>query len=120
VKVDDRHDGKGSFFSQLAEELAPRLADELRGIAGWVDQRDTPLGRNTHCAAVRRRLDEAGPGEDCGAMIGGTKSAPIYKLSHRALREELRGIKPGLRKTRGSEPPPSYRTQLLNKLRGLR
>jgi len=121
----DRHDD--DFFTRLADELAPRLAAELRGVAMWVDQRDTPLGRNTHCAAVRRRLAEAKPGEDCGAMIGGTRSDPRYMLSPRALREELRGHGPipGMRKTRpdNDAAPDSSRTHLKrleDKLRGLR
>lgn len=115
----DRQDG--DFFVRLAQELAPRLADELRGVEGWIDQRKTPLGRNTHCAAVRRRLAEAKPGEDPGAVIAGTKSAPLYKLSPRALREELRGLGPGLRKTQPEDAAPdSHRDRLLAKLRKLR
>lgn len=117
--MDEKDDG---FFARLAEELAPRLAAELRGVAMWVDQRDTPLGRNTHCAAVRRRLAEAEPGTDCGALIGGTKSDPRYLLSPRALREELRGIGRELRKTGPAKEkePESYRSQLLAELRRLR
>lgn len=120
--MDKRDD---DFFARLAEAIAPRLADELRGVAGWIDQRNTPLGRNTHCAAVRRRLAEAQPGEECGAMIGGTKSAPLYKLSPRAVREELSGLGPvPLRKTRGAEPAPdstrAHLARLEAKLRGLR
>lgn len=110
------------FFERLADAIAPRLAAELRGVAMWVDQRDTPLGRNTHCAAVRRRLAAAKDGEDCGALIGGTKSDPRYLLSPRALREELRGMGRELRKT-GPETerePDSYRARLLAELRRLR
>lgn len=115
----DRHDD--DFFSRLADEIAPRLAAELRGAAMWVDQRDTPLGRNTHCAAVRRRLAEAKPGEDCGAAIGGTRSEPRYLLSPRALREELRQMAPGaVRKANADAPPDSYRARLLAELRRVR
>lgn len=118
-----RHDDD-NFFSRLADELAPRLAAELRGVAMWVDQRESPLGRNTHCAVVRRRISETPEDAEPDAIIapGGR-----YLLSPRALREELRGTmpKPGMHKALPDPDaaPDSTRAHLArleSKLRGLR
>jgi hypothetical protein len=72
------------------------MHDGLRlGEEEWIDQRDTPLGRNTHCAVVRRRLAEAAPGEDVGAL----RIRRRYLLTTVALREEMRRL--------SMAPPPA-------------
>jgi hypothetical protein len=71
------------FFSRLVAAMAPRDASEE-----WIDQRATPLGRNTHCAVVRRRIAEAAPGEDVGAL----RIRRRYLLTTVALREEMRRL----------------------------
>lgn len=84
------------LLSQLADQLAAAVESRL-GLAAWVDQRTSPLGRNRHCAAARRRLDAAKPGEDPGVRRIGRR----YLMSPEALREEsLRLLqRPGLAKT---------------------
>lgn len=55
------------FLQRLAEELAPRIKAEHEKSSVWVCQKDSPLGRNRHCAAVKRRLAE---GLEGASMIG--------------------------------------------------
>jgi hypothetical protein len=72
------------FFDRLATALAARVAGDIRD--EWIDQQHTPLGRNRHCAVVRRRIAEAEPGSDPGAQRIGRR----YLLTTTALREEMR------------------------------
>lgn len=88
------------LLSQLADQLAAAVESRL-GLAAWVDQRTSPLGRNRHCAAARRRLDAAKPGEDPGVRRIGRR----YLMSPEALRQEsLRLLEhPGLARTTGPD-----------------
>lgn len=73
-----------SMLETASEVLAK--AKRTDDLSGWIDQRDerNTLGRNRLCAAARRRIDEAKPGEDPGARKIGRR----YLLSPEALREE--------------------------------
>lgn len=55
------------FFRRMAEELAPLVAQHMGAPASWIDQKDSPLGRNRHCAAVKRMVAE---GKDGAAIVG--------------------------------------------------
>jgi hypothetical protein len=93
------------FVSEIAsvlETASEVLAAASRNdVSDWIDQNDkrSTLGRNIHCAAVRRRMKEAKSGEDPGARKKGRR----YLLSPEALREEgmrrLEEQRPGLAKT---------------------
>lgn len=61
--------------------VAVEVAREMRGESDWIDQKGSALGRNRHCAAVRRRIGEG--------MPGASKVGDRYLLSPDALREEL-------------------------------
>jgi hypothetical protein len=69
------------FLQRLAEELAPRIKAEREKSSVWVSQKDSPLGRNRHCAAVKRRISE---GLEGAALIGRK-----CLLTADALREEM-------------------------------
>lgn len=100
------------FFDRLATALAPLVTQDPGST--WIDQSCSPLGRNRHCAIVRRRIDEAQPGTDCGAYRIGRR----HLLSVAALREEMRRLAIPLRKTEA--PEPDHAAQLRAKLRGVR
>jgi hypothetical protein len=100
---------------EVLRELVREVSDtnELK----LVDQRGSPLGRNRHCAAVRRRIDEGKP----GAWIVGRK----YLLSVEALREELdhlgrRGAAERSSPQGSRSSPREARERLEEKLRLLR
>ena len=88
------------FLQRLAEELAPRIKAELEKTSAWVDQKGSPLGRNRHCAAVKRRMAEG---------LEGAYVAPGNRcmLTPAALREEMQRTMtpamPGLAKTTAPE-----------------
>lgn len=69
------------FLQRLAEALVPRIKAEVERSSVWVCQTDSPLGRNRHCAAVKRRLAEGLE----GASLIGRKCL----LTPEALREEM-------------------------------
>jgi hypothetical protein len=109
------------IIDRLARALAPRIAAELRGVSCWIDQTNTPLGRNTHCAAVRRRIDAARASSHQPDAAITPKG--LYLLSPDALREELRRARPSndVRKAEPDEPPPSsHSLRLAEKLRRLK
>lgn len=82
-------------FDELTTVVARKVVDELRGSTTWVHQRESPLGRNRHCAAVRRRLAE---GLDDAAKVGNR-----HLLTEAALREEMRRcFMPGMRRTKAA------------------
>lgn len=90
------------LLSILARELASQVSAQL-GVSAWVDQQTSPLGRNRHCRAAKRRLDEAKPGEDVGVRKIGRR----YLMSPDAIREEslrlLMSGRPGPAKTKPDE-----------------
>ena len=110
----------GELLAEVLERFADLVAERL-GAGAFVDQRDSPLGRNRHCAAVRRRMAEAKP--------GASKIGRRYLLSREAMMEELRGSLhvdgavhdfPGERTAKPEPPPGSHRGKLLAKLRRVR
>lgn len=111
-----------------ARVVSTTAAPGLGGYAGWVDQVASPLGRNVHCAAVRRRIAEAAQGADPGAAVTRSATAPRrrYLLSPAALREEVAREQPAPKPPRKARPredepaPDSYRARLLAKLRAVR
>jgi hypothetical protein len=117
------------ILDRLGMYVALHLAPRVRGVMAWVDQRNTPLGRNAHCAAVRRRVDEAkGTGAEPDAVI---TPKGVYLMSPEAVLDELKRLaldrlrrvqpKPANETTEpGGEPPDSDRARLLERLRGLR
>ncbi|HOU24900.1 MAG TPA: hypothetical protein PLN42_11755 [Anaerolineae bacterium] len=64
----------------MADAIAERVVERL-GAGAHVDQQRSPLGKNRHCAAVRRRIAAGEP----GAAIVGRR----HLLSRDALDEEL-------------------------------
>lgn len=65
------------------------VAEEIHDTTVYVLQRNSPLGRNRHVAAVRRRIELGLP--------GAYRVGRAYMLTLDALREELARI--------GSQPP---------------
>jgi hypothetical protein len=106
-----------SLFDMLSKSLQGRDKWD-----GWVDQAESPLGRNTHCKVVRRRIAEAAEGQDPGAFYFRGR----YWLSPGALEDERRRLlkaPPPLPRVRKIEPEPapdSHRARLLAKLKGVR
>ncbi|HEY6056197.1 MAG TPA: hypothetical protein VIU86_19865 [Gaiellaceae bacterium] len=104
----------------LLQELALRIGRvvvaELRGIdQNMVEQSGSPLGRNRHVAAVKRRLAQ-GKG---GAHIVGRR----HLLTREALQEELdRKSQPGVAraKANGSTLQQSAKDEMMARLRMVR
>jgi hypothetical protein len=69
------------ILHELAKFLAPLVKAEIGSSAVWVSQKESPLGRNRHCAAVKRRIAE-GSG-------GATKLGNRCLLTAEALKEEM-------------------------------
>lgn len=77
-----REDAVMGLLDALAETVAERVAEKLRGTCNdMVDQSTSRLGPRRHIAAVRRRLAAGLPG---AARMGRT-----FLLSQEALREEM-------------------------------
>jgi hypothetical protein len=96
----------------LADALAPRVAAEMSGVSAWIDQKGSPLGRNRHVAAVKRRAKDG----EKGAALSGRR----FLLSPAALKEEMsRALLPPVKV---AAPAPANdersdaRTRLLRKL----
>jgi hypothetical protein len=96
----------------IREVVRESAASELK----LIDQRGSPLGRNRHCAAVKRRVFE---GKE-GAWVVGRRCL----LSAQALREELDDLGRRGSVHRDNKPdkpsPRSAREKLEHKLRLLR
>lgn len=64
------------FVDQMTEVIATRIVSKLGGRNAWIDQHGdplydkSPLGRNRHCAAVRRRVRELPPDQWECAIVG--------------------------------------------------
>jgi hypothetical protein len=93
----------------VLEELQERVKrlEEAVGsapMAGFIDQKKSPLGPKRHCA-VTRRLWAAG---DPRAMIG---SGRRFLLTMDAIKEELRsGVSPSISAGHSSEEDEFYRS----------
>ena len=97
------------LLDMIVDRIAEATAEKLSGISGWVDQRDSHLGRNRHIAAVRRRLEKGLPG---AGRVGGR-----WLLSPEALREEAGAAPLPLRKT---SPEDAFAASLERQLKGVR
>jgi hypothetical protein len=96
------------ILDELAERLAARVADRLRGGEGdMVAQTRSPLGARRHCHVVKRRV---ACGEHGAAIIGRR-----HLLSPQALAEELAraSTKP---RGQGVGSQNSVRSELLGEL----
>ena len=78
--------GDGQTASGVLEDLVAaatsRVLGAIRETAVYIPQRNSPLGRNRHIRAVRRRI---AAGQDGACKIGKT-----YMLTPLALAEEMR------------------------------
>lgn len=102
----------GAVIPGLIDALAEAIVTKLRSASddGWVAQEESRLGRNKHCAAVRRRV---AAGDIRAAMANGR-----FLLTREALNEELRG--PAVAKPLAKTEPASdgIEARILRKLEG--
>lgn len=105
------------LMREIVKELAGMLREELQAANqcdDWIDQRmRTPLGRNTHCRAVKERLEQ-NPDDPHARIIGDR-----YLLSTVGLSEELhrRGKRP-LAKTASPDDPDMAGAERVRRLLG--
>jgi hypothetical protein len=83
--------------SGVIEELVTRVVARIRQSSVYVPQKGSPLGRNRHINAVRRRIAD---GEEGAFRCGKT-----YLLTPEALREEMRGLGDAPVVAREPKPP---------------
>lgn len=104
----------------LGNAIGDRVAAKIQNSSTYISQRESPLGRYRHCAAVRRRIAELPEAEWECAIVG-----RFHYLTPEGLRQELvrLAISKGPAKPRLPEVTAAVQhdagTKLLAKLRRL-
>jgi hypothetical protein len=71
-------------FELLGKAIGDRVVASIQGSSVYISQKESPLGRYRHCAAVRRRMSELPEDKWECAKVG-----RFYYLTPEGLRQEL-------------------------------
>lgn len=105
----------GDMLEELFARFAALVGEQVRSgnVDGMVDQKESPLGRNRHCAAVQRRIAQC----EGGASRVGRR----YLLTQAALQAELLGEgQPDQAIKKGKAAPNALKESLREQLKRAR